>query len=61
MRESVRYFLARTAKWGAVGSLGVILVIVAAHFVLKRPAAVEPMAESASPTTAPGAEVDRKE
>ncbi len=61
MRESVRYLLARTAKWGAVGSLGIILVIVAAHFVLKRPAAVEPPAETASPAAAPGAEVDRKE
>jgi lipopolysaccharide export system protein LptA len=61
MRESVRYFLARTAKWGAVGSLGVILVIVAAHFVLKRPAAVEPKAGAAPQATAPGAELDRKE
>jgi lipopolysaccharide transport protein LptA len=61
MRESVRYFLARTAKWGAVGSLGVILVIVAAHFVLKRPAAVKPPAGTASPAPAPGVGVDRKE
>lgn len=61
MRESVRYFLARTAKWGAVGSLGVILVIIAAHFVLKRRAAVEPPAGTVSPAPAPGVEVDRKE
>jgi lipopolysaccharide export system protein LptA len=61
MRESVRYFLARTAKWGAVGSLGVILIIVAAHFVLKRPAVIEPRAETAGPAPAPGVDVDRKE
>jgi lipopolysaccharide export system protein LptA len=61
MRESVRYFLARAAKWGAVGLLGIILVIVAAHFVLKRPAAVEPPVGTASPAPTPGAEVDRKE
>lgn len=61
MRESVRYFLARTAKWGAVGSLGIILLIVAAHFVLRRPAIVEPPAETVSPAPAPGADVDRKE
>jgi len=61
MRESVRNILARTAKWGAVGSLGVILVIVAVHFFLKRPAAVAPPAGTASPAPAPGAEVDRKE
>ena len=61
MRESVRNTLARTAKWGAVGSLGVILVIVAVHFFLKRPAAVAPPAGTASPAPEPGAEVDRKE
>ncbi len=61
MRESVRYFLARTAKWGAIGSLGVILVIVAAHFILKRPAALQPEARTASPAPPPGTDVDRKE
>lgn len=61
MRENVRYFLARTAKWGAIGSLAVILIIVAAHFAFKRPTAVQPAAQSASPESAPGAEVDRKE
>ncbi len=61
MRESVRNTLARTAKWGAVGSLGVILVIVAVHFFLKRPAVVAPPAGTASPAPEPGAEVDRKE
>ncbi len=61
MRESVRYFLARTAKWGAIGSLAIILIIVAAHFALKRPAVVQPAARPASPESASGAEVDRKE
>ncbi len=61
MRESVRYFLARAAKWGAFGSLGIILVIIAAHFALKRPASVAPPAASVSPASAPGADVDRKE
>ena len=61
MRESVRNTLARTAKWGAVGSLGVILVIVAVHFFLKRQAAVAPPAGTASPAPEPGADVDRKE
>ena len=61
MRESVRYFLARTAKWAAFGSLGIILVIIAVHFILKRPAAVETPVKTASPDAAPGAAVDRQE
>ncbi len=61
MRESVRYFLARTAKWGAVGSLGIILIIIAAHFVLKRKAVLEPPAGTVSPVAASGVEIDRKE
>lgn len=61
MRESVRYFLARAAKWGAFGSLGVILIIIATHFILKRPPAVEPRAETVSGPPEPGAVADRQE
>jgi lipopolysaccharide export system protein LptA len=61
MRESVRNILARTAKWAAFGSLGVILVVVAVHFVLKRSAAVAPPAASVSTAPAPGGDVNRKE
>ena len=39
---------------GPFGSLGIILVIIAAHFALKRPAAVEPPAADRLPGAAPG-------
>ena len=61
MRESLRFLLARAAKWAAVASLVLILAVVAAHFALRRRAAVAPPAVPAAPPPAPGADVDRKE
>jgi len=62
MRENVRYSLARAAKWAAFGLLGVVLIIIGIHFIIKRPGTVAPEAATVSEEApAPGAAVDRKE
>ena len=61
MRENVRYFLAKTAKWAAVVSLLAIIGVVALHFFLRRPAPVEAPIEPAPSVRPPGENIDRKE
>ncbi len=61
MRENVRYFLAKTAKWAAVVSLLAIIGVVALHFFLRRPAPVEVPVEPAPSVRPPGENIDRKE
>jgi len=61
MRENVRHFLAKTAKWAAVVSLLAIIGVVALHFFLRRPAPVEVPVAPAPSVRPPGENIDRKE
>jgi len=61
MRENVRYFLAKTAKWAAVVSLLAIIGVVALHFFFRRPVRVEALVEPAPSVRPPGENIDRKE
>jgi lipopolysaccharide export system protein LptA len=61
MRENVRHFLAKTAKWAAAVSLLAIIGIIALHFFLRRPVPAESLVEPAPGVRPPGKDVDRKE
>jgi lipopolysaccharide export system protein LptA len=61
MRENVRYFLAKTAKWAAVVSLLAIIGVIALHLFLRRPVPAEFLVEPAPAVRQPGEDVDRKE
>jgi len=61
MRENVRHFLAKTAKWAAAVSLLAIIGIIALHFFLRRPVPAESLVEPAPAVRPPGKDVDRKE
>jgi len=61
MRENVRHFLAKTAKWAAAVSLLVIIGIIALHFLLRRPVPAESRVEPAPAVQPPGEDIDRKE
>jgi lipopolysaccharide export system protein LptA len=61
MRENVRHFLAKTAKWAAAVSLLTIIGVIALHFFLRRPVPAESLVEPAPAVRPPGEDVDRKE
>jgi lipopolysaccharide export system protein LptA len=61
MRENVRHFLAKTAKWAAAVSLLAIIGVIALHFFLRRPVPAESLVEPAPAVRPPGEDVDRKE
>jgi len=61
MRENVRHFLAKTAKWAAAVSLLAIIGVIALHFFLRRPVPAESLVEPAPTVRLPGEDVDRKE
>jgi lipopolysaccharide export system protein LptA len=61
MRENVRHFLAKTAKWAAAVSLLAIIGVIALHFFLRRPVPAESLVEPAPAVRLPGEDVDRKE
>ena len=61
MRENVRHFLAKTAKWAAAVSLLAIIGIIALHFFLRPPVPAESLVEPAPAVRPPGKDVDRKE
>ena len=61
MRENVRHFLAKTAKWAAAVSLLAIIGIIALHFFLRPPVPAESLVEPAPGVRPPGKDVDRKE
>jgi lipopolysaccharide export system protein LptA len=61
MRENVRHFLAKTAKWAAAVSLLAVIGIIVLHFFLRRPVSTESLVEPAPAVRPPGEDVDRKE
>lgn len=61
MKENVRHFLAKTAKWAAAVSLLLIIGIIALHFILRRPVPSESPLEPAPASQPPDEDLDRKE
>ncbi len=61
MQERVRARLARTAKWGVLGSLGIILGAIALHFFLRKPVSVDLPSSPAASSPPVGQALDRKE